>query len=58
MWLSLGSQQFEMAHVGDMLANQSAFQALQAGEDPRRIADGWRDGLEQFMQVRAKYLIY
>ena len=51
-------QQFEMAHVGDMLANQSAFQALQAGEDPRRIADGWRDGLEQFMQVRAKYLIY
>ena len=51
-------QQFEMAHLADTLANQAAFQALQSGEDPRRIADDWRDGLDQFMQVRAKYLMY
>jgi uncharacterized protein YbbC (DUF1343 family)/CubicO group peptidase (beta-lactamase class C family) len=51
-------QQFEIGHVSDLLANQAAFQALQSGEDPRRIADDWRDGLDQFMQVRAKYLLY
>jgi len=41
-----------------LLANQAAFQGLQAGEDPRRIAEGWRDGLDRFLLVRAKYLIY
>ena len=51
-------QQFEMAHFADLLGNQAAFQALQSGEDPRRIADDWRDGTDQFMQVRAKYLLY
>ncbi len=51
-------QQFEMGHLSDLLANQAAFQALQSGEDPRRIADDWRDALDQFMQVRAKYLLY
>ncbi len=51
-------QQFEMTHFADLLGNQAAFQALQGGEDPRRIADDWRDGVDQFMQVRAKYLLY
>jgi uncharacterized protein YbbC (DUF1343 family) len=51
-------QQFEMGHLSDRLANQAVFQALQSGEDPRRIADDWRDGLDQFMQVRTKYLLY
>jgi len=49
---------FDMAHMKPLLANQAAFTALQAGQDPRRIADDWRDGIEQFMQVRKKYLIY
>lgn len=51
-------KEFDLAHVSDALANQAVFQALQNGEDPRRIADDWRDGLDQFMQVRTKYLIY
>jgi uncharacterized protein YbbC (DUF1343 family) len=54
----LYSQQFDIAHFSDALGNQAAFQALQGGEDPRRIADDWRDGLDQFMQVRSKYLLY
>jgi uncharacterized protein YbbC (DUF1343 family)/CubicO group peptidase (beta-lactamase class C family) len=54
----LYAQQFEIAHVADILANQAAFQALQSGEDPPRIADDWRDGLDRFVQVRAKYLMY
>ena len=41
-----------------LLGNNAAFQALLAGEDPRRIADDWRDGLQTFMQTRNKYLIY
>jgi len=51
-------QQFDLSSLSVSLGNASVLQALQADEDPRRIADGWRDGLQQFMQVRAKYLIY
>jgi hypothetical protein len=41
-----------------LLANQAVYSALDAGQDPHRIADDWRDALDQFMQVRTKYLIY
>jgi uncharacterized protein YbbC (DUF1343 family) len=51
-------QQFDLTKMNVLLANQAAFQGLQAGEDPRRIAEDWRDGFDRFMQVRAKYLIY
>ncbi len=49
---------FDIAHMKPLLVNQAAFIGLQAGQDPRRIADDWRDGIEQFMQVRKRYLIY
>jgi hypothetical protein len=32
--------------------------ALTAGEDPRRIAESWRDAQERFQSIRARYLIY
>ena len=51
-------QQFDLTKMNVLLANQVAFQGLQAGEDPRRIAEDWRDGLDRFVQVRAKYLLY
>jgi uncharacterized protein YbbC (DUF1343 family)/CubicO group peptidase (beta-lactamase class C family) len=51
-------QQFELAKMSVLLADQAALQGLQNGEDPRRIAEDWRDGLDRFMQVRAKYLLY
>ncbi len=51
-------QQFELAKMSALLANQAALQGLQNGEDPRRIAEDWRDGLDRFMQVRVKYLLY
>jgi hypothetical protein len=47
-----------LSKMNTLLANQSAFQQLQAGQDPRRIAEDWRDGLERFLPVRAKYLSY
>jgi uncharacterized protein YbbC (DUF1343 family)/CubicO group peptidase (beta-lactamase class C family) len=49
---------FDMDRMNQLLVNKAVFAAIQAGEDPHRIADDWRDALEQFLQVRAKYLIY
>ncbi len=49
---------FDIAPMNKLLVNKAIFAAIQAGQDPHRIADDWRDALEQFMQVRAKYLIY
>lgn len=51
-------QQFELDKMSTLLANQAALEGLKAGEDPRRIAEDWRDGLDRFLFVRAKYLIY
>jgi hypothetical protein len=28
------------------------------GQDPRRVAEQWREGLERFELLRAKYLLY
>jgi len=49
---------FKIERMTDLLANQSAYDALVAGEDPRRIAQDWQEGLEKFEKVREKYLIY
>ena len=42
----------------ELLVNQAAFEAILAGEDPRRIAQDWQERLEQFLKVREKYLLY
>ncbi len=49
---------FKSERTADLLANQSAYDALAAGEDPRRIAQDWQEGLEKFEKIREKYLIY
>ncbi len=51
-------EQFHLERMNDLLLSQSAFDAIAKGEDPRRIAEDWREPLEKFMQVRQKYLIY
>jgi uncharacterized protein YbbC (DUF1343 family) len=51
-------QEFDMSKINTLLVNQAVFQALQAGEDPRRIAEDWRDGVGKFIQMRTKYLLY
>jgi hypothetical protein len=42
----------------ELLVNQATYDALVAGEDPRRIAQDWQDGLDKFQLLRQKYLIY
>jgi uncharacterized protein YbbC (DUF1343 family) len=50
--------EYKIAKLDWLMISQASVNAITAGEDPRRIADGWRDQLEQFQTVRAKYLIY
>jgi len=49
---------FKMERIAELLVNQATFDALMAGQDPRRIAEGWREALEKFGQMRGKYLLY
>jgi uncharacterized protein YbbC (DUF1343 family) len=49
---------FKLERMADLLVNQAVFDAIRAGEDPRRIAEDWQDRLEQFVRLREKYLLY
>jgi len=49
---------FKIEKMQALLVNQSVYDALVAGQDPRRIAQDWREELGRFGKVREKYLIY
>jgi len=49
---------FHMDRMIELLPNQAAYDAIASGQDPRRIAEDWREPLEKFQQLRQKYLIY
>ena len=49
---------FKMERMADLLVNQAVFEAIGAGEDPRRIAEDWQERLEGFVRLREKYLLY
>ncbi len=49
---------FKLERMADLLANQSVFEAIAAGEDPRRIAQDWQERLDEFVRLREKYLLY
>jgi uncharacterized protein YbbC (DUF1343 family)/CubicO group peptidase (beta-lactamase class C family) len=51
-------EQYHMERMIELLGNQSVYDAIASGQDPRRIAEDWREALEKFLQVRQKYLIY
>jgi uncharacterized protein YbbC (DUF1343 family) len=51
-------EQFHLEKMMELLLNQAVYDAITRGDDPRRIAEGWRDALEKFQQVRQKYLLY
>ena len=56
--LKLYPRQFAPQRIADLLADDASFEALTRGDDPRRIADGWRHRLEEFSRIRGKYLLY
>jgi uncharacterized protein YbbC (DUF1343 family)/CubicO group peptidase (beta-lactamase class C family) len=49
---------FKMERMAELLVNQAAFAALNAGQDPRRIAQDWMDSLNEFAKRRTAYLLY
>ena len=49
---------YKIERMTELLVDQKAYEALVAGEDPRRIAQDWQERLEEFEAVRKKYLIY
>jgi uncharacterized protein YbbC (DUF1343 family) len=51
-------QQFHMERMIELLVNQTVYDAIAQGQDPRRIAEDWREPLQNFQQLRQKYLIY
>jgi len=54
----LYSDNWKPEKMQDLLVNQAAYDALIAGQDPRRIAQDWQEALDKFMKVREKYLLY
>jgi uncharacterized protein YbbC (DUF1343 family)/CubicO group peptidase (beta-lactamase class C family) len=49
---------FKLERMSDLVVNQAVLDAIGAGEDPRRIAEDWRERLEEFVRLREKYLLY
>jgi uncharacterized protein YbbC (DUF1343 family)/CubicO group peptidase (beta-lactamase class C family) len=49
---------YKIERITELIMNQSVYDALIAGEDPRRIAQDWQEGLQKFDAMRRKYLIY
>jgi uncharacterized protein YbbC (DUF1343 family) len=49
---------FKLDRIAKLLVNQTVFDAVGAGEDPRRIAEDWQQQLEEFLRLREKYLLY
>jgi uncharacterized protein YbbC (DUF1343 family)/CubicO group peptidase (beta-lactamase class C family) len=54
----LYASDFKIERMSELLVNKAAFDALAAGQDPRRISQEWQDDLEKFQTIRKKYLIY
>jgi len=55
---SLYPADYKIAGLDTLMVSKASVDALAAGQDPRRVAEQWRDGLERFEALRAKYLIY
>jgi uncharacterized protein YbbC (DUF1343 family)/CubicO group peptidase (beta-lactamase class C family) len=56
--LKLFPNQYDIHRMNELLVHDASFEMLKKGADPRRIADEWRDEIDAFMKVRAKYLLY
>jgi uncharacterized protein YbbC (DUF1343 family) len=55
---TLYPKQYQMKELDRLMVSKVSMDALGLGEDPRRIAEGWREEIERFEAVRGKYLLY
>lgn len=51
-------QHFQLENILGMIGARWVVQALQTGQDPRIIAQRWRQPLEKFRTLRSQYLLY
>ncbi len=49
---------YKIERMQDLLLNQATFDAIIAGQDPRRISEDWEERLGLFVAMREKYLLY
>ncbi|HYE24272.1 MAG TPA: serine hydrolase [Clostridia bacterium] len=56
--MKLYPEQYNADRLHELLVNRQALEGLKHGDDPRRIAEEQREKLDEFMTVRAKYLLY
>jgi uncharacterized protein YbbC (DUF1343 family)/CubicO group peptidase (beta-lactamase class C family) len=55
---NLHASTFQLDHTVGMIGARWVLQAIQAGSDPRAIAQRWAHSLDEFRMLRAKYLLY
>jgi uncharacterized protein YbbC (DUF1343 family) len=55
---SLYPGDYKLAGVDTLMLNKAGSDEIEAGMDPRRVAEQWRENLERFEALRVKYLIY
>jgi uncharacterized protein YbbC (DUF1343 family)/CubicO group peptidase (beta-lactamase class C family) len=51
-------EKFKPAGIDTLMRSKSTLEAITNNEDPRRIADNWREAQDQFAIIRTKYLLY
>jgi len=56
--LKLYPTDFKIERMQELLLNQATFDAIMAGQDPRRISEDWEERLGLFFALREKYLLY
>lgn len=55
---SLYPASYKLDAIDGLLVNKAALAAIEAGDDPRRIAEDWIADLERFEKLRSRYLLY
>ncbi|HEV2992232.1 MAG TPA: exo-beta-N-acetylmuramidase NamZ domain-containing protein [Candidatus Angelobacter sp.] len=49
---------YKIGRLIELLVERQVLDAISSGTDPRQIGQEWRDGLEKFVEMRGKYLLY
>jgi len=51
-------QDYKIDRMMEILVNQSVFDGIVQGRDPRRLAQDWQESLDNFQKLRQRYLLY
>jgi hypothetical protein len=54
----VSGEKFQLNRINTLLANKGVLDGLLAGRDPQRIAEDWRQQVNEFNAKRKAYLLY